>query len=153
MTTKSVFFVSIFCCFVMSAANAGTEGKATSTARLPVAQIIAKNVAARGGLAAWRKIQSISMSGNMDAGKAENNDIKEISADRRTRIEAAKLAEADNGKMVEVPFLMELKRPRKERFEIQFQGETAVQVYDGVKGWKLRPFLGRREVSPILRMS
>jgi len=49
---------------------------------------------------------------------------------------------------VQVPFLMELKRPRKLRFELQFNGQTAVQVYDGVNGWKLKPFLNRSEVEP-----
>jgi protein SCO1/2 len=51
-------------------------------------------------------------------------------------------------KPMQVPFSMELERPRKTRFELQFQGETAVQVYDGEHGWKLRPFLGRSEVEP-----
>lgn len=44
---------------------------------------------------------------------------------------------------------MELARPRKMRVEVKFQGETAVQVYDGKSGWKLRPFLGRHEVEPF----
>jgi len=43
---------------------------------------------------------------------------------------------------------MELARPRKMRFELQFNGQTAVQVFDGANGWKLRPFLGRRVVEP-----
>jgi hypothetical protein len=29
------------------------------------------------------------------------------------------------------------------RLEIQFNGQTAVQVFDGSNGWKLRPYLGR----------
>ena len=48
-----------------------------------------------------------------------------------------------------LPFIMELKRPRKMRFELQFKGQTAVQVFDGANGWKLRPFLNRRKWSPI----
>ena len=32
------------------------------------------------------------------------------------------------------------------RLEIQFKGQTAVQVYDGTNGWKVRPFLNRMEV-------
>jgi hypothetical protein len=32
------------------------------------------------------------------------------------------------------------------RFELQFAGQTALQVYDGVNGWKLRPYLNRLEV-------
>jgi hypothetical protein len=50
---------------------------------------------------------------------------------------------------VELPFLMEMKRPRKVRVEIQFHGQTAVQVYDGANGWKLRPYLNRHDVEPF----
>ena len=46
----------------------------------------------------------------------------------------------------QLPFRMELKRPRKSRLEIDFRGKTAIQVYDGTKGWKVRPFLNRHEV-------
>ena len=34
------------------------------------------------------------------------------------------------------------------RVELVFANDTAVQVYDGANGWKLRPFLGRRQVEP-----
>src|SRR5581483_4496979 len=40
-------------------------------------------------------------------------------------------------------------RPRKMRLELEFNGQTAVQVYDGANGWKLRPFLNRRQVEPF----
>jgi hypothetical protein len=49
---------------------------------------------------------------------------------------------------VQLPFVMDLQRPRKMRFELQFNGQTALQVYDGTNGWKLRPFLNRRVVEP-----
>jgi hypothetical protein len=48
----------------------------------------------------------------------------------------------------QLPFLLELERPRKMRMELQFNGQTALQVYDGANGWKLRPFLNRLEVEP-----
>jgi outer membrane lipoprotein-sorting protein len=41
---------------------------------------------------------------------------------------------------------MDLQRPHKQRFELLFNGQTALQVYDGVNGWKLRPYLNRREI-------
>ena len=41
---------------------------------------------------------------------------------------------------------MEFKRPGRSRVEIQFAGQTAVQVYNGTNGWKLRPFLNRHDV-------
>jgi hypothetical protein len=49
---------------------------------------------------------------------------------------------------VRLPFVMELKRPRKVRVELLFSGQTALQVFDGTRGWKLRPFLNRREIEP-----
>jgi len=42
-----------------------------------------------------------------------------------------------------LPYRLEFKRPLKSRLELDFNGQTAVQVYDGVNGWKLRPYLGR----------
>jgi len=44
---------------------------------------------------------------------------------------------------------MEVARSRKMRFELVFNGQTAVQVFDGANGWKLRPFLNRRVVEPF----
>jgi hypothetical protein len=44
---------------------------------------------------------------------------------------------------------MELARPHKMRLELQFKGQTAVQVFDGTKGWKVRPFLNRSDVEPF----
>lgn len=90
-------------------------------AKLTAAQIVEKNVSAKGGLRAWRAVQTISFSGKMDAGgKAK----------------------------VQLPFVLEKKRPGKTRIELVFANDTAVQVYDGVNGWKLRPYLGRRDVEP-----
>jgi hypothetical protein len=45
--------------------------------------------------------------------------------------------------------VIDLARPRKARVELQFKGQTAIQVYDGANGWKLRPFLNPREVEPF----
>jgi hypothetical protein len=48
--------------------------------------------------------------------------------------------------VIQLPFQMDLKRPTLQRLEVPFQGQTAVQVFDGTNGWKLRPYLGRHEV-------
>jgi hypothetical protein len=108
---------------------------------LTAAQIVDKNVAARGGLQAWRAVQTLSLEGKMGVGGNERARLslpmpnpKELITPRRPAQEA------------ELPFLMELKRPGKMRLELQFNGQTALQVYDGTNGWKLRPFLNRREV-------
>ena len=61
---------------------------------------------------------------------------------------AVGLPGARTDKPLQLPFAMELARPHKSRLEIEFQGHTAVQVYDGVRGWKVRPYLGRSDVEP-----
>jgi hypothetical protein len=81
--------------------------------------------------------------------------LKQAQATLRTRAEnkaEARRAQlhgaAEEPKQVLLPFVMELKRPRATRVELVFQGKTAVQVYDGKTGWKVRPYLGRRDVEP-----
>jgi len=117
------------------------------------ASIIEKNVAARGGLEAWRAVHTMSMSGSIDAGKATNPASARVAMQRsagRTsaerRLAVLESGKEETGKTVQLPFVLEMERPRKARLEIQFDGQTAVQVFDGTNGWKLRPFLGRHEV-------
>jgi hypothetical protein len=50
---------------------------------------------------------------------------------------------------VELPFRMEMKRGRKQRIELDFAGQTSVQIYDGANGWKLRPYLNRTDYEPF----
>jgi hypothetical protein len=138
---------------VLAAGLAGCH-RATS-AEKAAAPITEKNVAARGGLEAWRAVKRMSLSGNLDAG-TPRDPVKLAATYTRTRKEmkaAARAAllhggDADAAKPVLLPFVMELERPHKTRLEIQFRGQTAVQVFDGTRGWKLRPFLGRHEVEP-----
>jgi len=47
---------------------------------------------------------------------------------------------------VELPFVMDLERGCKKRVEIECNGQTAIQVYNGTRGWKLRPFLNGHQV-------
>jgi len=103
------------------ALTAGTAAMAAPAPNLTTEQIIERNVAARGGLDAWRAVKTLTMSGELDAGGKKN---------------------------VELPFVVKMKRPYKSRLEIRFQDKTALQIYDGVQGWKYRPFLGREEVEP-----
>jgi hypothetical protein len=117
--------------------------------------ILEKNAAARGGLAAWRKVTSLRLSGRLDAG-VPRDPVRLAHAYQRTPAQAkaeARLAAARTTagaeQPVELPFRLELARPRQSRLEVDFRGQTAVQVYDGERGWKLRPFLGRREVEPF----
>src|SRR5260370_5995420 len=116
--------VSLYAGCLLSLTAATTSyGASTAPAHAPAAlsvdQIVERNVAARGGLAAWRAAKTLTIAGEMDAGGKPNHAL---------------------------PFVLKEKRPRKSRLEIVFKDQTSVQVYDGTQGWKVRPFLNRNEV-------
>src|SRR5215469_8463219 len=98
------------------------EVPAPELPKLSAEQIAGRNVEARGGLKAWRAIHSIQMTGALDAGGRQD-----------TRL----------------PFTLQMKRPHYQRVAIEFAGQTAIQVFDGQNGWKLRPFLNRMDVEPF----
>jgi len=144
--------LGVLACLCVTPALMAAEGPAPSG--LSAAQIADRNVAARGGLSAWRALQTLSVTGKMEAGSGD-------SAARSARLARAGLGVSvkhavpkDDGAaaantQVQLPFTLEMKRPDKSRLEIQFAGKTAVQVYDGTNGWKVRPFLNRSEVEPF----
>lgn len=140
--------VPLLCIFLSaSPAFAAGKTKTESHASLTAQQIVDKNVAARGGLKAWHAVQTMRMTGKIDAGKLRTKPPVPLYAVTKTRY---KIPQTEpEAKVVQLPFVMDLKRPNKMRFEMEFRGDTAVQAYDGVNGWKLRPFLGRREVEPF----
>ena len=97
-------------------------GEAVTESGLTAAQIVEKNVAARGGLEAWRKIQTMVWVGHV---------------------------ETANAAMSGMPFVLELKRPDKTRFEIRAQNQVSARIFDGSHGWKLHPTgNGRPGVQP-----
>ncbi len=95
------------------------SARALAPAEMPAmtaSEIVARNAAARGGVEAWRKIDTMAWTG---------------------------YAESTNAPGRRVPFLLEQKRPGKTRFEIvEPSGAKAVRAYDGAAGWKLRPAVG-----------
>jgi hypothetical protein len=97
------------CMSACMAACAGSDESATSN--LSVEQIIAKNVAARGGTEAWRKVDSMIWIGRVET----------------------------NGNGAPARFVLAMKRPNKTRFEIVSMNRMALRVFDGTHGWKLRP--------------
>jgi len=113
---------------------------------LSAAQIVDRNVAARGGLAAWRAVQTLSLQGKMGVGGNQRAGLPVPTPHSKELANSLPLRPAEE---VQLPFLMEMKRPRKMRVEIQLKDQTAVQVYDGANGWKLRPFLNRHEIEPF----
>jgi outer membrane lipoprotein-sorting protein len=117
----------------------------SSAANLTAEQVVEKNIAARGGLQAWRAVQTLSMSGKMDAG---GNEQSTAALRVPGGVASAAVPKRRPTQQIQLPFRMELKRPRKSRMELDFRGQSAVQVYDGTNGWRLRPFLNRHEVEP-----
>ena len=143
-----MFRKSVGICISLALASslAAAADVSPSGAKLSAADIVDKNVAARGGLQAWRAVQTMSLSGKLGAGGNQRATLQVPVPGKR----AAEMAIASPrpAEEAQLPFLMEVKRPRKMRFELQFNGSTAIQVYDGANGWKLRPFLNRNVVEP-----
>ncbi|HZI63690.1 MAG TPA: outer membrane lipoprotein-sorting protein, partial [Thermoanaerobaculia bacterium] len=95
---------------------AHAQEPATTTAALPtVDEIIAKNLAARGGKDQILAKKSVRMTGKMAGGGQE------------------------------FPFTLQWKRPNRIRLEFTFQGMTGVQAYDGTTGWMVMPFMGKKD--------
>ena len=148
-----LFGLLVGLCFPVASMAAGK----TKPAKLTAKQIVERHVAARGRLQGWHAIQSMVWNGKMDVGSADSvtRSAKYVSSAMarkgkgpRTPPPAAEGKE-EQKKQVQVPFVLEMKRPAKSRIEIEFAGKTAVQVYDGTNGWKLRPFLNRNDVEPF----
>ncbi|TLZ03462.1 MAG: outer membrane lipoprotein-sorting protein [Gammaproteobacteria bacterium] len=148
--------MSILAGACLAPALAAGETKAPP-AGLSVAQIVEKHVAARGGVGAWHAVQTLSVSGKLDAGTGDSvtrsitmaRQGVGASVKRAERAAAQDAAKETARQQVQLPFRLEMKRPRKSRLEIDFAGKTAVQVYDGQQGWKLRPYLNRDDVEPF----
>jgi hypothetical protein len=81
------------------------------------AELAAKNVAARGGIDKLNAIQSLRQSGKLLL----------------------------NGGTLEVAFTALVERPHSIRYEVQLQGLTRVQAYDGSGAWQVDPFQGRKD--------
>lgn len=142
MKTKIVYCAGILLAMTASMLVAADTSTKATAPELSVAQIVEKNVAARGGLDRWRGLQTLQMKGKMQAGgnRRPTIPVPGTKIGQEVRVQPRPTEQA------QLPFLMELHRGRKQRLEIQFNGQTAVQVYDGSQGWKVRPFLNRHEV-------
>jgi outer membrane lipoprotein-sorting protein len=141
---------------VVSFAAGSASTSDTAPGGMSATQIADRNISARGGLQAWRALQTQTITGHMDAGAGDSyaRSLRAAGGTSGASIKQQRAAAAAaNGKpgtdQVQLPFRMELKRPNKSRLEIDFAGKTALQVYDGKNGWKVRPFLNRDDVEPF----
>ena len=81
-----------------------------------VDDLIAKHVAARGGMDKLKAVKTMRMTGTMTVGPG-----------------------------IEAPVILEMKRPSSMRMEITIQGQTGVQAYDGKTAWMVMPFMGKKD--------
>jgi hypothetical protein len=144
-------FPRICASLMLAACVSAAAATAPAPASLSAAEIVTKNVAARGGLEAWRAVKTMSLSGKVGAGGNQRATLQIPTQAQPTLV----TRNTDEPKLptrrveeVILPFLMDLARPGKMRFELQVGKQTALQVFDGVNGWKLRPYLNRSEVEP-----
>jgi hypothetical protein len=79
---------------------------------MTVAEVVTHNSVARGGKAAWTKVQTMIWEGRLETSAASTE---------------------------HQPFVFKLQRPRRTRLEVLVKGQLAVWIYDGSKGWKLIP--------------
>jgi photosystem II stability/assembly factor-like uncharacterized protein len=86
----------------------------------PLDDILARNVAARGGDAKLRALTSMRATGRANIG-------------------------GGGGFNIEAAYAQVLKRPGMLRTELTLQGLTQVQAYDSKEGWTMSPFGGRRD--------
>ena len=85
--------------------------------QLTVDELVAKNVAAKGGADAIRALQSVRFTGKMLVNEGQ----------------------------IQLAYVETKKRPAEVRSELTLQGMTAIQAYDGEQGWKVSPFQGRKD--------
>jgi hypothetical protein len=88
---------------------ASAPKKPAHAAALSAEEIVNRNVAARGGLEAWRKVETMIWSGHLESAHTPAPVL---------------------------PFQLEQKRPNKTRFEIHVQNQRTVRMFDGARGWK-----------------
>jgi hypothetical protein len=118
----------------------------SSRPTLSADEVVARNVQARGGLKAWRAVQTLSWSGKMGAGGNQRTPIPvQVPGKGQNKLTVPPRPKEE----AQLPFQMDMERVRKVRVELQFNGQTAVQVYDGTNGWKVRPYLNRHDVEPF----
>lgn len=142
-----IFTLVMLSVSLIHTAETSSAAAATPSVRpnLSASQIADQNVAARGGLMAWRSVQALSLQGKMGAGGNQRTTLAIPMRDPKEFKDTLPHRPAEEAQL---PFVMDMQRPRKVRIELQFNRQTAVQVYDGTNGWKVRPFLNRPEVEP-----
>lgn len=113
MRAAAVLLAAALAAPALAAPGSATAPTGARPPAKTVAEIIERNAEARGGLEAWRKINTMVWLGHLDR------------------------ANSPDGQPMR--FVMELKRPNATRFEIKSKTQQFARIFDGKRGWKVRP--------------
>jgi hypothetical protein len=103
--------VSVACALAVTAVCAQDKPQLT------VDELVAKNVAAKGGADALRALQSVRFTGKMLVNEGQ----------------------------IQLAYVETKKQPGEVRSEATLQGMTAIEAYNGEQGWRISPFQGRKD--------
>lgn len=104
---------------VFCAAVVALTASFSAAAELSLEEVIDKHIEALGGLETIRSVDAMKMTGKMTMGP------------------------------MEMPIVMEMKRPQQVRMEFTMQGMTGVRAYDGETAWTVMPFMGKTTAEPM----
>jgi hypothetical protein len=110
-------------------APAAASQEAAAAPKLSVDEIVRRNAAARGGLEAWHKIKTMVQIGRIERATEVPGMAAHANHPTRLTPDASKV----------VGFRLELARPNKMRYELTYQGTTAIQAFDGKEGFTVQP--------------
>jgi hypothetical protein len=106
-----------------------TAASALQAPKLSVEEILRRNASARGGVEAWRKIRTMVQIGRVE--RASEIPGFPVHPKHGTAL-------TPDPKQV-VGFRLDLARPHKMRYEMTYQGVTAIQAFDGTDGFTVQP--------------
>src|SRR5216683_7806635 len=107
MIRKSLVLFAV-CSSLALAISLATAGEIPSGANLSASAIVDRNVAARGGLQAWRAVQTMSMEGKLGAGGNRRATLS-VPAQQGPKPNLSGLPQRPTDE-AQLPFVMELKR-------------------------------------------
>ncbi len=110
-----------FQAMVLAIAAVGLPAGWSRAAEPSADEIVARCVEARGGLEAWRKVDTMIWTGHVESSRSP---------------------------VPSMEFRLEQKRPNKTRMEIVALNDKTLRVFDGARGWKVRIAAGRPDVQP-----
>ena len=131
-------------------AAAAPEGGAG--VQLGAKQVIEANAKARGGLASWKALNAVRLSGELQALTVQPDAVlRAVDPKQAKFVESTMTKEELEPYAIKLPIRIERKRVLRQRIEIDQADSTSVQVFDGKEGWKLRPYRAHKGAEPYTK--